>query len=200
MPVVVVAWLTLSGCSGDAGAPSAAPVAAPVTVAAPSGEIVAAGATPSSGLIPKARRGSSAPTPTVKASTARVRGTVTYPDGVKLKVVSVTRGVEKGQGPGAFPGRTFVVLGLELVNGSKTSINLDRVVVTALAGKPAAVVPQTYAATADVRDFAGTVKPGASARAAYAFAMDPGPQDTVRVVVDFDGAHTSATFTGPLGS
>jgi hypothetical protein len=156
---------------------------------------------PSGGTaVPKVVRGTARPVPTVKAAAARIGGSVAYSDGVRLRVTKTTRGVENGKGPGVFPGRTYVLFDLELVNGARTDLRLDQVVVTALAGRPPVPVTSTYIASAKPSDFSGTVRPGASARARYAFAMNPGPKDPVTVVVDFDGIHTSATFSGPLTS
>ncbi len=51
---------------------------------------------------------------------------------------------------------------------------------------------------AKVQDFAGTLKPGTTAKARYAFAVPTSSRSKVTVVVDFDGVHTSAVFRGKL--
>ena len=60
-------------------------------------------------------------------------------------------------------------------------------------------VAPVYTAEAKVSDFAGTLKAGATVSARYAFAVPRSSRSKVTVVVDFDGAHTSAVFRGALG-
>lgn len=138
-------------------------------------------------------------TPTVSAKPVDTSKTVTYPDGVRLKVARVSFGKETDKGPGAFPGREYAVLTLRITNGSTKAFSLDTVVVTVLDRQGTAVSP-VYVQKADVQDFSGTLKLGATATARYAFAVPKSSRSKVTVVVDFDGVHTSAVFRGGLSA
>jgi hypothetical protein len=111
--------------------------------------------------------------------------------------LAVDFSTEKKKGPGSFPGRAFAVLTLEVTNKSSRDLTMNTVVVTVLdkSGKPVAPV---YSDEAKVADFAGTLKKGKTVRARYAFAVPKTSRSKVTVVVDFDGAHTSAVFRGKL--
>ncbi len=117
---------------------------------------------------------------------------MTYKDGVSVRIDRVTRSVEKGRGPGVYPGRPHTVLHLTLVNRSAKAVNLNQVVVvTARYGTPARLAPPVYADPA-ARDFAGVVKPGASATAVYVFSVPTAAVGSVVAVVDIDGVHVPA--------
>ena len=147
--------------------------------------------------MPKVGRSGAPASPTVSAKPAKVDGTVRYPDGLSLKVVSVDFAKETKKGPGSFPGREYAVLTLRVANKSDRDLSMDTVVVTVLdkADKPVAPV---YTDEAEVSDFAGALKAGKTASARYAFAVPKSSRSKVTVVVDFDGAHTSAVFRGKL--
>ena len=55
---------------------------------------------------------------------------------------------------------------------------------------------RVYAADSGAIDFGGQLAPGADATARYAFAVPTKQLGDVRLVVDFDGTHTSAEFDG----
>ena len=131
----------------------------------------------------------------MSAKPAKVDGTVRYSDGISLRVVSVDFAKETKKGPGSFPGRPYAVLKLEVVNNSDRDLSMETVVVTVLDKEDKAVAP-VYVDEADVSDFAGTLKRGKKASARYAFAVPVSSRSKVTVVVDFDGAHTSAVFRG----
>ena len=121
---------------------------------------------------------------------------VSYPDGVTLKVDKVTPGVETGQGPGVFAGREFAVFTVTMHNGTKKPIDAQSVVVTSTYGPKGLVAERVYAADSGAVDFGGQIAPGADATARYAFAVPTKQLGDVRLVVDFDGTHTSAEFDG----
>jgi hypothetical protein len=133
----------------------------------------------------------------VSARPARVDGTVRYSDGLSLRVVSVDFAKETKKGPGSFPGRQYAVLTLQVRNNTDRRLSMETVVITVLDNKDKPVAP-VYTTEADVSDFAGTLKPGKKASARYAFAVPKSSRSKVTVVVDFDGAHTSAVFRGKL--
>lgn len=120
---------------------------------------------------------------------------VRYPDGVSVVVDRVARKVEQGAGVGAFPGRRQTLLEMTIRNGSAQALDLTQVVVTTTYGARPRVASPVYDGAA-VSDFTGTVPPGGTATATYAFAIPPGQAKTAVTRVDFDGTHAAATFTG----
>jgi hypothetical protein len=147
--------------------------------------------------VPKVSRSGEPEMPTASAKPASVDGTVKYSDGVALKIVNIDWSKERLKGPGSFPGRPFAVLTLEIKNKSSESLSMQTVVVTVL-DKDNQAVPPVYSQEAKARDFSGTLKSGETTRARYAFAIPKSSLSKVTVVVDFDGAHTSAVFRGKL--
>jgi hypothetical protein len=123
---------------------------------------------------------------------------VKYSDGVSLSILRITARVEKGKGPGVFPGRPYTAISLSLANGSSKVIDLNQVVVTTTYGSPARLAAPVYE-DSEAKDFAGTVKPGASATATYMFAIPTNQKASVTTMVDFDNQHFAARFTGAAG-
>jgi hypothetical protein len=185
------------GASPEPGGSSAAPTDSasltPSTRSSPSERPKASSAQP----LPKVSRSGEPETPTTSAKPASVDGTVEYPDGVALRIVNIDFSKERLKGPGSFPGRPFAVLKLEIKNRSNASLSMQTVVVTVL-DKDNQAVPPVYSQEAKARDFSGTLKSGETTRARYAFAIPKSSLSKVTVVVDFDGAHTSAAFRGKL--
>lgn len=147
--------------------------------------------------LPKVQRPGATAAPTVSAAAAGPTAPVTYADGVSLRIASVEFGKETKEGPGHFPGREFAILSLQLVNHGKQPIDLSTTVITVLDSDDQQVAP-VYVEEADVADFSGTVAPGASTSARYAFAVPEASRSRVTVIVDFDSVHTSAVFHGEL--
>lgn len=115
-----------------------------------------------------------------------------------LQVLSVKFGTETKKGPGSFPGRAYAVFALEVTNKSDRDLSMSTVIVTVLDKNGTPVAP-VYTDEAEVQDFSGELKKGKSLQARYAFAVPQASRTMVTVVVDFDGAHTSAVFRGKLG-
>ncbi len=67
---------------------------------------------------------------------------------------------------------------------------------TSTYGTRGLVAERVYAADTGAVDFGGGLAPGATATARYAFAIPKNQLGDVRLVVDFDGTHTSAEFDG----
>lgn len=147
--------------------------------------------------VPKVQRASQESTPTVSASPRDINEKVAYGDGVALHIKDITFGEETKEGPGHFPGRAYAILSLEMVNGGKQPINLNTTVITVLDATDQQVAP-VYVEEAQVADFSGTIQPGKTTTARYAFAVAKQSRSQVTVVVDFDGVHTSAVFRGEL--
>lgn len=168
--------------TADAGA-TAEPGADPVT-------------TPDQPVAKVVRPGSSGG-PTVSAKPADTTASVTYDDKVALRIDEVSFAKETSQGPGAFTDREYARLTIAFDNGSSAPIDLGTSVLTMLDANGTPVAP-VYAAEAKVSDFSGTVAPGASATATYAFAIPADARGQITLVIDFDGTHTSAVFRGGL--
>lgn len=139
-------------------------------------------------------RGGTRPHPALTARPEPFAKPVTYPDGLQLRVTGITQGMVTAQGPGSFPGQPTTTFSVTLTNRSKKPVTLNQVVATATYGMPARLARPVYDAAS--QDFGGTVRPGASARAVYAFSIPSGDLGRVTVIVDFDGTHTAATFRG----
>lgn len=208
---VVVAALFIAGgtaaCSSDGNAPAvAATVASASSSSSPSPSAspspTGGGPTPTPGpsVIPKIKRPGEPTRPEVSAAPAPFDSKVTYSDGVELTVDKVVPGVETGEGPGVFAGREFAVFTVTLRNGTKQPIDAQQVVVTSTYGSRGLVAERVYANDTGAADFGGVIAPGKSATARYAFAVPAKEQGDVRLVVDFDGTHTSAQFDGDAWS
>ena len=123
---------------------------------------------------------------------------MTYNDHVSLRITKATKQVESGNGPGVFSGREFVKFDIELANGSSVPIDLNSVVVTTYYGDAKRLAPPVYTPIADTSDFSGIVAPGGTANASFGFAVPASELGNVTMIVDFDGSHTSATYTGAV--
>jgi hypothetical protein len=146
--------------------------------------------------VPKVKRAGQPNTPSVTAPGAKFSAPVTYPDGVTLTITKAEKGVETGHGPGVMAGREYVRFTVKLTNGSAKALNLNEVVVTTTYGASKQLAAPVYTQSAGTADFFGTIKPGASTTAKYAFAVPVKDLGRVAMVVDFDGLHTSATYSG----
>lgn len=183
-----------SGSSGAASASPSAGSATPSPSTSPTG--VGPIPTPGPSVIPKVSRPGQPSRPTITAGPATFSRSVAYSDGITLKVDRVTSGVETGQGPGVFAGREFAVFTVTMTNGTTKQIDAQQVVLTSTYGTRGLMAERVYAADTGAVDFGGQLAPGASATARYAFAIPAEQLGDVRLVVDFDGAHTSAEFDG----
>ncbi len=125
---------------------------------------------------------------------------VVYPDGLQLLITKASKATETGNGPGVFTGREFVNFTLKLTNGTTKDINLNNVVLTTYYGKTRQLAAPVYTEGTGVSDFSGMVKPAAIATATYAFAVPVAALGAVTMVVDFDGTHTSAEYTGSVAT
>lgn len=206
LALLVVGSTAACSSSGDDGASSASPSgsstaassAPSASSASPSASPTGGGPTPTPGpsVIPKVSRPGQPSKPTITAGPATFSRSVSYSDGITVKVDKVTAGVETGQGPGVFAGREFAVFTVTIKNGTTKPIDAQQVVLTSTYGARGLVAERVYAADAGAVDFGGGLAPGASATARYAFAIPKDQLGDVRLVVDFDGAHTSAEFDG----
>lgn len=201
----------LSGCSGtgQAAASTAGPSSTSSTSSSTPTETPETETTPTTVApplpqpvksVPKVKRVGQPDTPSVSAPVARFNAPVTYSDGVTLTITKAVKGIEKGHGPGVMAGREYVRFTVKLTNGSAKAVNLNQVVVTTTYGASRQLAAPVYTESAGTYDFTGTVKPGASTTAIYAFAVPTKQLNRVTMVVDFDGLHTSATYSGAVAA
>jgi hypothetical protein len=150
------------------------------------------------GSVTKVKRQGQPATPSVSAPAVAFSKPVRYPDGVRLDILKAEKGTETGHGPGVMAGREYVRFQLRLTNGSSKPINLNEVVVTTFYSAKRQLAAPVYTESAKTFDFSGTVAAGKSATAYYAFAVPTSDLGRVTMVVDFDGLHTSATYSGAV--
>ncbi|MCW2527028.1 MAG: hypothetical protein JWM76_1888 [Pseudonocardiales bacterium] len=211
--LVVVAALGLTACSGGSSKPSAATVSgtksSTATSSTPTAGVTvgptAADPTPTAtptnidvpGTIGPVIRDGKTPTPTISAPAVPfVKGTqAAYPDGIAVQILSITQGTTVANGPGtiAGPKSTFKIT---FTNNSAKAIDMNQVVVTVLYGTTNLQAQPVYDGA--VNDFSGTVQPGKSTDATYAFRIPTDQLNQVMMRVDFDGLHAAATFTGKV--
>jgi len=192
----------LAGCSGGSRAatqhanPSLSAAAASISSPAKASTSAARQPAPTvPAVVPaKVSRPGTVGKPSISAAPEPLNHDVTYSDGVALRIIGITQGITDGSGPGALPGRPRTQFTVSLSNGSKAAINLDRVVVTVTYGTAHSQALAIY--DDGVRDFSGMVAPAGTAQAVYAFSIATDQLTDVVMTVDFDGVHTSATFTG----
>lgn len=194
--------LALTAGCGAASAPTSSPASSSdelVAAAAPQQQPGTAVDPPAPATYQPVERPGSSTTRSLRAGAGRFSAAapVRYPDGVAIRVDSVSRDVERSAGPGGFPGRPLSVLALTLTNGSTQPLDLSQVVVTTTYGTRPRTASPVYDHPA-AADFAGTVPPGGSTRATYVFAVPPGQARSVEMHVDVDAAHSAAAFTGAL--
>jgi hypothetical protein len=148
----------------------------------------------------KASRAGQPGKPSVSAKNAPFSAPVQYGDKTALAITKASKQLETGHGPGVFAGREYVKFDLKLTNGSDKPIDLNSVVVTTYYGSKNQLAPPIYTPSAGTSDFTGTLAPGDSATASYGFAVPTSELGKVTMVVDFDAAHSSATFTGAVSA
>lgn len=207
--LVTAVLLGLAGCAPASGSAPGAP-ATPVPAASaravqgpqalgdpPTGTVAPPLPNPVT-TVRKVARAGQPNKPVVTATAAPFGSPAVYPDGVQLRIVKATKALEKGHGPGVMGGRGYVRFELELRNGTAAAINLNQVVLTTYYGATKQLAAPVYTEGTATRDFGGTVAPGASTTASYAFAVPGGSLSNVTMVVDFDGMHSSAVYRGAV--
>ena len=208
--VVVAALLACSACSAEPPAPTPTPNqpsvsqrSASATPGAPSADPqdgASPSATPSGPPDPRApktfkpveREGGSDPSVDVASTSARE---ARWSDGLRLEVVSAKQTTATGSGPGSTPGSPQTVIGLRLVNSSKSTVDVSGAVLSMPYGSGTRrLAPRVYPDGA--QDFSGRLEPGTSGRATYAFTLPRTQRSSADLVVDLDGVHALATLKG----
>ncbi|WP_340536700.1 hypothetical protein [Nocardioides sp. GXZ039] len=134
----------------------------------------------------------------LRAPGAEFGAPAAYPDGVSVRILGHTNRHVNGLGPGATSGPA-TMFRISVANDSESPLELGSVVVTAVYGPGAGFVADpSY--DLPVGDLAGTLRPGATRTAKYAFAIPADARDRIRLYVDLDGSRMPAVFTGSIES
>jgi hypothetical protein len=169
--------LTLTGCSGDDKKPAAGP-----KPPAPSEQ-------------PEAET-TGAPGSVAFKNMSGLRKPVTYPDKITVAISDIRYVKNRAEGPGELTGRNLTIFTLRFTNGSAQALDLNKVRVVARYGKARTQAsPTSYA---NINDFYGTVAPGKSRSASYAFELPTEGYGSVVLGVAFDEKRKTAVFAGSL--
>lgn len=210
----------LAGCSGEG--PNSAPGANP-TVSAPTeqsskaqpsqeqsspaddnadGPDASSTAKPSLPPDPKApttvqpvKRSGSTSGKRITAESATFAKAIRWSDGVRLQVVDLEQGVTNGVGAGSTQGAPVTTFSLKLTNDSDKTVDVSSVVLTTVYGGKSKLIAQPVY-DQGTSDFSGTVAPGKSAAASYAYTIPTKQLGSVSLTVDLDGHHALASFRG----
>lgn len=203
---LVAVVLTASGCaSGDSGAATRSTqgepgVAASPTTSSQAGELGTASLPPDpvASKTPHVSRpkssGSESAAPKASAQPKSFDGTVSYDDGVTLRIRKIEHSDSQARGRGSFHGAPLATFTLDLTNDSAKPLDVSTAVVTLVYGDPSRTASPTYERGA--RDFAGTVLRGSTATGVYAFRVGASDLARAKMYVDIDAAHDQAVFTG----
>lgn len=134
----------------------------------------------------------------LRAADADLDSSATYPDAVSVRILGHTNRQVNGLGPGATSG-PVTMFRISVTNDSDAALRLGSVVVSAVYGPGTGFVADpSY--DLPVGDLAGTLRPGATRTAKYAFAIPVDARDRIRLYVDLDGSRVPAVFTGSIRS
>ena len=213
----VAAAILLAGCSSGTAHRTSGASPSATTVSVAPGSSSSSASTSTSRAPSRSSKPSAADSPGTKAAAASgslvQRGdasravsaaaepfsrAVTYTDGASLRILGVKQTTTTANGPGVIVGPA-TVFAVEFTNRSSRSVDLSSVVTKVTYGVGATVAAPVY--TVDgAQDFSGTVKPGQSVQTTYAYAIPVAQLSHVVMVIDFDGLHTAATFTGAVST
>lgn len=144
---------------------------------------------------PVGRRGTTN-RPRIKATSGDFDSRLRWADGVEMQVAT-RQGKTDGVGPGSVVGAPQTTFELTLTNNRSTELDVSSVVLTTTyAAKPKRLAPPVY--DESVRDFGGSVKPGATATAVYSFSIPTNQLADVTLTIDLDANHAPASFAGSL--
>jgi hypothetical protein len=143
-----------------------------------------------------ARPGVPASARTVAGSTSAFTAPASWADGASVRLTDAHQQVTTGSGPGALVGQPQTVFSLALTNGTNAPLDVSGVVVQATYTAAGTVAAPLYDDT--TLDFSGTVAPGATTTAVYAFAVPADQLDDVRLSIDLDGRHFPVVFSGAV--
>jgi hypothetical protein len=126
-----------------------------------------------------------------------LRRPVTYSDKVTVSIATIRYVKDTATGRGVIKGRVKTIFTLKFVNGSARALDLNAVRVVAKYGPSRRTAePVSHG---DINDFFGSVAPGKSRSASYAFDLPyPDGYKNVWLGVRFDAEHKTAVFAGSL--
>ncbi|MBE7190440.1 hypothetical protein [Jatrophihabitans endophyticus] len=108
-------------------------------------------------------------------------------------VTSITHGTDHDRGPGAATGRPTVLFHLRLSNGTSAAVSVADVQVLAAYGSSQT---PAIAASSATHGFTGSVRPGHSADAVYAFAVPAAGQGSVALTVTYTASQPTVLLRG----
>lgn len=123
-------------------------------------------------------------------------GEAVYEDGVVATTSNIRRGTVDDEGIGVVAGAEYIVFTVSVRNGSAEALDLTAVVPTLLYGEDRVSAPPLYRGV-EAFDLTGSLEPGASTEAVYAFQLPAGATDPV-LYVDLNGSHAPLIFRGDL--
>ncbi|HEY3408408.1 MAG TPA: DUF4352 domain-containing protein [Propionicimonas sp.] len=191
VPVLIcLAASTIAGCTAPAGGGTQTPTVAPTetTSAVPSAPQSTPAVTPGKidQTVAPQKQETAKPVDLDKTQKA---GAIA----VSLKSIKSTK--VTGHGPGEISGPALVVT-VVVMNGSKSSVNVDSAIVTLIDSKGNVGTPMTES---PARPFTGSVAAGDSATGVYVFQIGTKVRNPIRVSVTYSTEHTTALFVGNAG-
>ncbi len=212
--LVVATTCLLLGCSGPTGQQSESPTSSASSLSSAQSPSSSQSESPSrsespappASLPPDAtatasptlaeREDAEPATKRVQAAAAEPTATLKYTDGLTVSLGKATFATVTAQGPGELTGLQYSLIPVTVTNGSDRTLNLNNVIVELRYGSPARIAQPVYAEGTE--DLSGTLKPGASTQATYAFAVTKDKLSDVTLSLDIDGQHGLGEFKGEL--
>jgi hypothetical protein len=143
---------------------------------------------------------SASASPAAKAAmVARIGGTVTYPDGVAVTVLSAARYHMSEYTPAAQAGKVGLMVPVKIMNGTDKPLNIALTTANMHTGANGVEAAHLFDSKANVGSFSGTIAPGRAATANLGFAVLPadlGGQVSIDVKVGFQ--REPALFEGTV--
>lgn len=184
LAVVVVVLVGGAGDEADEPSASSGPSGPTPSVTAPTD------------VIPAPTPGSLDPVPVEEVSTAppvALTETGDFGTGVTLRIIDVSAVEGVARGPGQVSGPALL-LTLEAHNDSARAVSLEGMVVALDYGE--AHTPAMPLSEPKGDPFGGELAPGATAEAAYVFAVPEESRDRIRVTTSYTGSAPTVVFRG----
>lgn len=122
-----------------------------------------------------------------------------YPDGLKVQVPSAVRFTPSQTAAGLQAGQAGVLVTVSITNGTGTSVDLSLAQVKMTAGSAGNQAESIFDSAKGINSgFSGSVLPGHSQTAKFAFAVAPSDLSNVVVEVTPDFNHNSTSFEGAV--
>jgi hypothetical protein len=128
---------------------------------------------------------------------AKIGGTVTYPDGVAVTIVSAARYQMGEFAAGGNPGAVGIKVTVKIANGSEKPLNLGLVTSHMHAGPNGVEASRVFDSASNVGMFSGTIAPSRAATAHLGFAVMPAELGQVSIDIRV-GLRSAALFEGTV--